>query len=59
MIVPPCPSYITFYGTDALFNFLRSLLTLRHLRLAFIKFLQLLIPHVLWRDANPTAEDSF
>ena len=33
------------------------LLTLRHSRLAFIKFLRLYVPHVLWCDADPTAED--
>ena len=30
---------------------------LRHLRHAFIKFLRLPVPHILRRDADPTAED--
>ena len=32
-------------------------LTLRHLRYAFIKFLRLHVPHVLWHDVDPMVKD--
>ena len=34
------------------------LLMLQHSRHAFIKFLRLLVPHILRGDADPTVEDS-
>ena len=45
------------YCADAFLTAQGTLLTLRHLRRAFIKFLRLHIPHVLWCDADPMAED--
>ena len=41
---------------DAFLTAQGTLLVLWHSRHAFIKFLRLLIPYVLRRDANPTAD---
>ena len=54
---PFCSSYITADCANAFLIAQGPLLTLRHMRRAFVKFLQLHVPHVLRRNADPTAED--
>ena len=55
-IVALCSLHPTSPREDTFLTAQGTLLVLWHLRCAFIKSLRLLVPHVLRRDANPTAD---
>ena len=55
-VVALSSSHLTFTHEDAFLTAQDTFLAFRHSRLTFIKFLRLLVPHVLQGDANPTAK---